>query len=81
MDTLEHLTLFRSMILHAKEKAVKDRDFEEAEHILEQGHQLIQTLKPEISTDLLDELTREHVNATLYVEHVQGDFPIDPEQE
>ncbi len=71
----DNLVLFRSMLIHAEEKAVKDRDFEEAESILDQARETIEVLKPDVSPELYDELIREWVGATLKVNNIQGDYP------
>ncbi|WP_456409405.1 hypothetical protein [Oceanithermus sp.] len=75
LNVLDNLVLFRTMLVHAEEKAVKDRDFEEAEAILDQARETIEVLKPEIAPELYDELIREWVGATLKVQHIQSDYP------
>ncbi len=75
LSVLDNLTLFRTMLVHAEEKAVKDRDFDEAEEILEQARATIEALKPEITPELYDELIREWVSTTLKVDHIQSDYP------
>ncbi len=80
-DPFEKLTLIRSMLLHAREKAQKDRNFEEAELILDQAKALIEEVRPHVTEDLAEELKNEYVGAVLYVEHARGDFPPDPEKE
>jgi len=75
LNVLDNLVLFRTMLVHAEEKAVKDRDFDEAEEILEQARTTIEALKPEITPELYDELIREWVGATLKVDHIQSDYP------
>jgi len=75
LSVLDNLTLFRTMLVHAEEKAVKDRDFDEAEEILEQARATIEALKPEIAPELYDELIREWVSTTLKVDHIQSDYP------
>lgn len=71
----DNLVLFRTMLVHAEEKAVKDRDFEEAQEILDQARETIEVLKPDISPDLYEELIREWVGKTLKVEHIKSDYP------
>ena len=71
----DNLVLFRTMLVHAEEKAVKDRDFEEAQEILDQARETIEVLKHEISPDLYEELIREWVGKTLKVEHIKSDYP------
>ncbi|WP_457636586.1 hypothetical protein [Oceanithermus sp.] len=71
----DNLVLFRTMLVHAEEKAVKDRDFEEAQEILDQARETIEVLKPDISPDLYQELIREWIGKTLKVEHIQSDYP------
>ena len=71
----DNLVLFRTMLVHAEEKAVKDRDFEEAQEILDQARETIEVLKPDISPDLYQELIREWVGKTLKVEHIKSDYP------
>ncbi len=71
----DNLVLLRTMLVHAEEKAVKDRDFEEAQAILDQARETIEILKPDISPDLYEELLREWVGKTLKVEHIRGDYP------
>jgi len=71
----DNLVLFRTMLVHAEEKAVKDRDFEEARSILEQARETIEVIKPEISPDLYDELLREWIGQSLKVEHIESDYP------
>ena len=71
----DNLVLLRTMLVHAEVKAVKDRDFEEAQEILDQARETIEVLKPEISPDLYEELIREWVGKTLKVEHIKSDYP------
>jgi len=80
-DPFEKLTLFRTMLMHAKEKAAKDRDFDEAEGILDQAKELLDELKPHVAPELFQEMKHEYIDAVLYVEHARGDFPPDPEKE
>lgn len=80
-DPFEKLTLFRTMLMHAKEKAAKDRRFEEAEEILDQARDLLEDIRPHVTPELAEEMKHEYIDATLYVEHARGDFPPDPEQE
>lgn len=77
LNVLDNLTLFRTMLIHAEEKAAKDRDFDEAEAILDQARATIDALKPDITPDLYDELIREWVGATLKVDHIKSDYPPD----
>lgn len=80
-DPFEQLTLIRTMLMHAKEKAQKDRDFDEAETILDQSRELIEDVRPHVTPELYDELKREWIDTVLFVEHARGDFPPDPEME
>jgi len=75
LNVHDNLVIFRSMLVHAEEKAVKDRDFEEAEDILDQAREIIEILKPDVSPDLYEELIREWVGKTLKVEHIKSDYP------
>ncbi len=75
LNVHDNLVLFRTMLVHAEEKAVKDRDFDEAEEILRQARETIETLKPDIAPDLYDELIREWVGTTLKVDHIKSDYP------
>ena len=80
-DPFERLTLFRTMLMHAKEKAQKDRDFEEAEGILDQAKAVLEEVRPHVTLELYEEMKHEYIDAVLYVEHARGDFPPDPEKE
>jgi len=80
-DPFEKLTLFRTMLMHAKEKAAKDRDFEEAEGILDQAKAVLEEVRPHVTPELYEEMRYEYIDAALYVEHARGDFPPDPEKE
>ncbi len=80
-DPFEKLTLFRTMLMHAKEKSGKDRDFEEAEGILDQARELLEDLRSAVAPELYDEMKYEYIDAVLFVEHARGDFPPDPERE
>ena len=80
-DPFEKLTLFRTMLMHAKEKAGKDRDFGEAEGILDQAKELLEEVRPHVTPELYQEMKHEFIDAVLYVEHARGDFPPDPEKE
>ncbi len=80
-DPFEKLTLFRTMLMHAKEKASKDRRFEEAEDILDQAKAILEEVRPHVTPELAEEMKYEYIDATLYVEHARGDFPPDSEKE
>ncbi len=75
LNVHDNLVRLRTMLVHAEEKAIKDRDFEEAQSILDQARETIEVLRPEISPDLYDELIREWVGKTLKVEHIKSDYP------
>ncbi len=80
-DPFEKLTLFRTMLMHAKEKAAKDRRFDEAEDILDQAKAILEEVRPHVTPELAEEMKYEYIDSALFVEHARGDFPPDPEQE